>query len=190
MAAESHRGTQGEAGDRGHQAIVILLIVAAFFAFAVLPKLLSAHHPMEGKAAPNWTLPVLPGTKPPSSTITPPIDLASLRGKVVVLDFWAPWCGPCREEMPTLNVLAHKLANESVVVIGVMVDGDRLDAVDFLKQSKIDYPQVEDDGQASNAYGVKTLPSIVILDKTGTVRTFHSGTWGLDELEKAVRAAM
>jgi thiol-disulfide isomerase/thioredoxin len=190
MAAETQRGAQGATGDRGHQAIVILLIVAAVFAFAVLPRLLERHHPMEGKAAPTWTLPVLPGTKPPSSTVTPPVDLASLRGKVVVLDFWAPWCGPCREEMPTLNNLARKLAGESVVVIGVMVDGDRLDAVDFLKSAHIDYPQVEDDGQASHAYGVKTLPSIVILDKSGTVRTFHSGTWGEADVEKAIRAAM
>src|SRR5688572_27422698 len=97
--------------------MVIFAIIIGFFAMAILPRMLEQSHAMVGKPVPALTLPAL------TSASGEKVDLASLKGKVVVLDFWAPWCGPCKHEMPVLNKLAQKHA-ANVVVIGVLVDPD------------------------------------------------------------------
>ncbi|GAC1376751.1 MAG: hypothetical protein NVSMB47_22090 [Polyangiales bacterium] len=173
--------------------IVVLLVLTGFFAMAILPRMLDRGHPMVGKAAPTFALPVLPGTVVPKTdgTVTPPIDLAALKGKVVVLDFWAPWCAPCRAEMPELDKVATKLSAEGVAFVGVMVDGDPDDARDFVRGQHIGYPQARDEaGTAASAYKVQTLPSLVVVDRNGVVRAYHVGTWDGDDVEAAVRAAM
>ena len=173
-----------------YPAIVVLLVLSGFFALAILPRLLDGSHPMVGKNAPEFVLPMLPGAVPQGAP-TAPIALSSLRGRVVVLDFWAPWCKPCRQEMPELDKLARKLGAEPVTFLGVMVDGDPLDARDFVRSMNIGYAQIEDEtGRASQDYRVKTLPSIVIVDKVGVVRVYHSGTWDGEEVEAAIRSAM
>jgi thiol-disulfide isomerase/thioredoxin len=169
-----------------YPAIVVLLVLSGFFAMAILPRLVDGSHPMVGRPAPEFALPLL-------AVPSKPFDgkLSSLRGKVVVLDFWAPWCKPCRAEMPELDALARKLATEDVAIVGVMVDGDSMDARMFLKDANIGYVQLEDDkGQASHDYAVRSLPSIVVIDKQGTVRSYHSGVWTGEEVEDAIRRAM
>jgi cytochrome c biogenesis protein CcmG/thiol:disulfide interchange protein DsbE len=176
-----------------YPAIVVLLVLSGFFALAILPRLLDRGHPLVGKPAPEFSLSVLPGTVVPKTdgTATPPIDLAHLKGQVVVLDFWAPWCGPCRVEMPELDKVSRKLASDGVTFVGVMVDGDQGEARDFVKTQNIAYAQGRDDEQrAQQAYGVETLPSIVVIDRQGIVRAYHPGTWDAEEVEAAVRAAM
>jgi cytochrome c biogenesis protein CcmG/thiol:disulfide interchange protein DsbE len=170
--------------------IVVLLVLSGFFALAILPRLVDTSHPLVGQAAPEFVLPVLPGTVQPGAS-TAPVALSSLRGRVVVLDFWAPWCKPCRQEMPELDKLSKKLGAEPVTFLGVMVDGDPLDARELIKALSIGYAQIDDEtGKASKDYRVQTLPSIVIIDKLGTVRAYHVGTWDGDEVEAAVRAAL
>src|SRR5262245_1461480 len=105
--------------------MVLLAIGIGFFAMAILPRLLERPHKMVGKPVPAIVLPPLAGAAPSGATA---VNLASLKGKVVLLDFWAPWCGPCREEMPVLDSLAQKHAAEGLVVIGVLVDPNRTSA--------------------------------------------------------------
>jgi thiol-disulfide isomerase/thioredoxin len=169
---------------------VVLLVLAGFVALAILPRILEGSHPLVGRPVPTMTLPLLSGVAPPAGSPNQPVDLASLRGKVVVLDFWAPWCGPCRAEMPELDKLSRKLEGEGVTFVGVMVDGDPIHAREVLKNGKIGYLQLEDDGHGASAFNVKTLPSIVIVDRQGTIRAYHSGMWGADEVEAAIRRAM
>jgi thiol-disulfide isomerase/thioredoxin len=173
-----------------YAAIVMLLVASAFLAFYVLPSLTDSTHPMVGKTMPHARLEVLSGTPAPASS-TSTIVTDSLKGRVIVLDFWAPWCNPCRASMPAINRVAKKLASENVMIIGVLADLDYHGAREFLKEQKIEYPQVtDDDNHFSQALFVKSLPTLVVFDSAGIIRGYHVGTMSEDELEKLVRKAM
>jgi thiol-disulfide isomerase/thioredoxin len=179
----------GLGGTALSSGIVLLLIVAAVFGFGILPRILEGSHALVGKPVPALSLPIFrdpsaPGTKGP-------VDLASLKGKVVVLDFWAPWCGPCRHEMPVLDGLAKKFASSNVMVIGVLVDEDRDSAKSVLENLHISYPQLDDDeGKASRAFSIKSLPSLVVVDRNGKIVSFHTGYTPEEELERVIKSAM
>jgi thiol-disulfide isomerase/thioredoxin len=163
--------------------MVVLAVVLGFFAMAILPRLLEQSHAMVGKPAPALTLPALHGGKAG-------LDLTTLRGKVVVLDFWAPWCQPCKHEMPVLDKLAKKLGPD-VVVVGVLVDPDLDGARAVISRLQIGYDQVEDDKRtAARAYSVSVLPTLVVIDKQGTVRSYRTGYSPEEDVEDAIKRAM
>jgi thiol-disulfide isomerase/thioredoxin len=163
--------------------MVVLAVALGFFAMAILPRLLERSHAMVGKPAPTLALPALHGGKAG-------LDLASLRGKVVVLDFWAPWCQPCKHEMPVLDKLAKKLGPD-VVVVGVLVDPDLDGARAVISRLQIGYDQVEDDKRAAaRAYSVSVLPTLVVIDKQGTVRSYRTGFSPEEDVEDAIKRAM
>ncbi len=169
---------------------VVLVVVLGFFAMAILPKLLEKSHRLIGQKAPPLILPLLD-----AAPQIPKVDVgaaaAAASGKVTVLDFWAPWCGPCRLEMPVLEKLSKKHAGDGVVVMGVLVDADHSGARGVLQQLGIQYRQLDDDeGAAAKAYGIKTLPTLVVVDKCGTIRTYQTGFSDEEELEHAIQRAM
>jgi thiol-disulfide isomerase/thioredoxin len=97
------------------------------------------------------------------------VDLASLRGRVVVLNFWASWCAPCLEELPSLEALHHQLPQ--VVVLAVSTDDDSVAYQTFLQRNHVDLMTVDDAAQTSNAlYGTFRYPETYIIDKNGIVR--------------------
>jgi thiol-disulfide isomerase/thioredoxin len=97
------------------------------------------------------------------------VDLAKLRGHVVVLNFWASWCPPCLEELPSLEAMQHELPQ--VQVLAVSTDEDRAAYQEFLKQHHVDLLTVQDAAQTSNAlYGTFRYPETYIIDKQGVVR--------------------
>jgi cytochrome c biogenesis protein CcmG/thiol:disulfide interchange protein DsbE len=97
------------------------------------------------------------------------VNLASLRGKVVVLNFWASWCAPCIEEMPSLEALHHELPQ--VQIVAVASDEDFAQYQAYVLQHHIDLDTVFDEKQASNAlYGSFRFPETYIIDKQGVVR--------------------
>ena len=168
----------------------MLIAAAIAFKLVILPGLLRDDHPLVGKPVPTLSLPHLAGA-PATPKGAPKVDLNKLAGKVVVLDFWAPWCGPCRQEMPVLDDLARRYASSDVLVMGVLVDPDREGAVGVLAHGHIGYPQLDDDaGLAARAFGVKSLPSLVIVDRKGVVRTYRTGYTSEADLEAAIKAAM
>ncbi len=104
------------------------------------------------------------------------LDLGPYRGKVVYLDFWASWCGPCRESFPWLSALAREFGSGDLVVIGVNVDKDRQRAQRFLEDTPAGFPIVYDpDGQLAAAYKITGMPSAVLIDRQGRVRFQHVG---------------
>lgn len=104
------------------------------------------------------------------------IDLSQYRGKVVYLDFWASWCGPCKQSFPWLASLARTYASKDFVVIAVNVDKDQSRAQQFLGETPAGFPVVYDPrGEIATAYKVTGMPSAVLIDRSGQVRFQHSG---------------
>jgi cytochrome c biogenesis protein CcmG/thiol:disulfide interchange protein DsbE len=107
---------------------------------------------------------------------SPTFDLAEYQGKVVVVDFWASWCVPCRRSFPWLNDMHAKYAEQGLVVIGVNVDANQKDAAAFLE----DYPaafNIHYDTEAIMAkeFGVEAMPSSFVIGRDGQIRARHLG---------------
>jgi thiol-disulfide isomerase/thioredoxin len=116
----------------------------------------------------------------------PRISLAQYKGQVVMLNFWASWCGPCRQEMPLLENIYKKYNKMGFTLIGVNVEPDSKDAEGFLKglQVPVSFPVIYDkDSTVSKAYDVQGMPSTVIIDRKGNIRVLHRGYKPGDENE-------
>jgi thiol-disulfide isomerase/thioredoxin len=125
--------------------------------------------------APQFTL----GAKGGSS-----LSLAQYKGQVVMLNFWASWCGPCRQEMPLLENIYKKYNKMGFTLIGVNVEPDSKAADDWLKQTPVSFPVIYDkDSQVSKLYDVSGMPSTVIIDRKGNIRVLHRGYKPGDENE-------
>ena len=105
-----------------------------------------------------------------------PVNLDSLKGQIVLVNFWASWCGPCRKEMPILEQLNRQFHNKGVTLIGVNVEPDSAAATDWLKATPVSFPILFDtDSKVSKLYQVEGMPNTVILDRKGNVRYIHRG---------------
>ena len=124
-------------------------------------------------AAPDFTLPSKAGAA---------LKLSQYRGKVVMLNFWASWCGPCRKEMPLMDQIYKKYTAAGFVLLGVNVDNDSTDAQKFLSQVPVSFPIAYDrDNKVAKMYEVATMPSTVFIDRKGHVRQLHRGYKDGDE---------
>lgn len=100
--------------------------------------------------------------------------LGEQRGSVILLNFWATWCGPCRQEMPALDALAKKYADLGVQVIGINVETEADSVNSYLAELPVSFPILLDvENIASKAYSVGAMPTTVIIDKDGRVRALH-----------------
>ena len=114
----------------------------------------------------------------------PKISLAQYKGQVVMLNFWASWCGPCRQEMPLLENIYKKYNKMGFTLIGVNVEPDSKAAEGFLQQTPVSFPVIYDkDSTVSKAYDVAGMPSTVIIDRKGNIRVLHRGYKPGDENE-------
>jgi thiol-disulfide isomerase/thioredoxin len=140
----------------------------------------------EGSSAVPFKLNVLNApTKAPKS-----VSLDGLKGKVVVLDFWATWCGPCRKAMPVLERLEKELGPKGLVVLGISSE-EQPDIERFLQQNPLGYTIVHDAGsEVKQDYEVQSLPTLFVVDKKGIVRQVGVGTSHLPSLESTVRSLL
>lgn len=105
-----------------------------------------------------------------------PLDLARFRGKIVLLDFWASWCEPCRHSFPWLNAMQARYADRGLVIIGVNVDRDRADAERFLHDVPATFQIVYDPaGTLATRFDLPGMPSSYIIGRDGTVVGQHIG---------------
>src|SRR5215469_3369658 len=140
--------------------------LAAIIAAAALALPALAADPTGGPA-PQFTLGARGGSN---------VSLAQYKGQVVMLNFWASWCGPCRQEMPLLESIFKKYNRLGFTLIGVNVEPDSNAANEWLKQTPVSFPILYDkESKVSKAYDVATMPSTVIIDRSGKVRLLHRG---------------
>jgi peroxiredoxin len=139
------------------------VVGAALAACAILPA--GAIAP--ATTAPDFTLRTVGG---------PNLRLQEQRGRVVLVNFWATWCAPCRKEMPHLNRLYEKYRASGFVLLGVNVDDDTSKAAAVAAQLGLKFPVLLDsDKTASRLYDLNAMPSTVLVDRDGRVRYVHRG---------------
>lgn len=125
------------------------------------------------KPAPDFTLKSQSGKN---------LKLSEYAGNVVMLNFWASWCGPCRKEMPLLNDLHNKYEALGFVVLGVNVEEQSRQAKSFIADSPVDFPILFDSNNTvSKQYDVIAMPTTVLIDRNGTMRYLHKGYKAGDE---------
>jgi len=106
----------------------------------------------------------------------PEVALADLKGQVVMINFWATWCGPCRQEMPHLEALHQRYSSLGFTLLGVNVENDREGATAFLDETPVTFPILFDpENEVSKLYNVVAMPSTVLVGRDGTMRFIHHG---------------
>ena len=118
-------------------------------------------------SAPDFTLKSLEGSN---------LRLEEYRGQVVLINFWASWCGPCRQEMPLLDRLHQRYVDTGFAVLGVNVEGEEAPARELIDKIPVTFPVLIDEGQlVSELYKLEAMPSTVVVDRDGVVRYIHRG---------------
>lgn len=102
------------------------------------------------------------------------VSLADLRGQVVMINFWASWCGPCRQEFPALDQIYAKYKPMGFTLVAINVESDKTDAEKFLAAMPASFPILFDpDNVVSGKYGVNAMPTTVLIDRQGRMRWLH-----------------
>jgi thiol-disulfide isomerase/thioredoxin len=130
-----------------------------------------------GQPAPNWSEPTSQGRT---------LALASLRGKVVYLNFFATWCPPCNDEAPAIDALQRQYGPQGLQVVGVDVLENARKAALFRAQHRLSYPAVVDDGALRDQYAINGLPVHVFIDRAGVVRSVVVGEISTDAMRANV----
>lgn len=138
----------------------------ALLAFLVLASV-QTHAAKANASAPDFTLASNQGKN---------LRLKEQRGEVIMINFWASWCGPCRQEMPFLDELHQRYSKAGFQIWGVNMDADKADAEHMLKKIPVSFPILFDpEGKVGSAYNVEAMPSSIFIDREGKIRHIHKG---------------
>jgi cytochrome c biogenesis protein CcmG, thiol:disulfide interchange protein DsbE len=158
---------------------ILSSVLACFLVIFSLPSMAL----VVGESAPAFELPGNSGS----------VSLSSLKGKVVYIDFWASWCGPCKQSFPWLNEMQSKYGAKGFQVVGINVDAKTTDAKTFLTEVPAQFTVAFDDkGATPKQYGIKGMPSSVLIDGNGKVISQHTGFRDADkaQLEQSIQKAL
>lgn len=170
-----------------YPAIGVLIALSALFGLTILPRFAPAHGGLIGKPAPTFKLPITANSLGDAKQV----DLAALKGKAVLLDFWASWCGPCAAEAPLLDRLQRRYEKKGLVVLGVNVSDTPEVTRAYAAKLGLSYPMVNDETrEVEGLYGIEKLPSLIVIDKEGRVTAFYVGITDEAALDEVVTAAM
>jgi peroxiredoxin len=140
-------------------------LLAVFF--GVSAQVLHASPELAGQAAPDFVLKSASGNN---------LRLSEYRGEVVMINFWATWCGPCRQELPLLDELYGRYNKVGFSLLGVNIDDDSSKAMQMVEELGVSFPVLFDkQKEVSKLYAVEAMPVTVLVDREGTIRHIHHG---------------
>lgn len=158
-------------------------IFAAFIlAVSVMSGCTKGNVPYGGSTAYDFTLQDLSGNK---------VKLSDYKGRVVLLEFWATWCPPCRASVPSLEKLHETYKDKGLAVLAVSLDEGGWDTVkSFVQKNGITYVVLKGNDEVIDKYQVRTIPLILILDKEGRISKRYLGYGNEEDLEKDIKAVL
>jgi cytochrome c biogenesis protein CcmG, thiol:disulfide interchange protein DsbE len=140
--------------------VAVLVFIAGLLVLFAMPSYRQGEPSLQGKPARDFAF-TLNGQ---------PQRLADMKGKVVLLNFWASWCGPCIDEAPALNQLQNYVASRGGTILGVSVDDDQTAYADFLKNYRVDFPTYRDAAkQIPVSYGTSMYPETYVINREGRI---------------------
>lgn len=148
------------------------LVLALALSLALLALLLACKKKEEfaplkkGAPAPDFALKDMSGNL---------VRLSDFKGKVVLIEFWATWCPPCKMAIPELNELQARHAGSNLVILGISIDESREIVQDFMEDNEISYTVLFDDQNLVEKYGVYTIPTALVIDPQGNIVEHHLG---------------
>ena len=163
----------------------LLSVCAAAVVAGIYHYRAARFHPDEhvssttGSPAPNFTLRELDGQS---------LELSSLRGKVVLLDFWATWCDPCRDEIPQFVKLQNQYGPQGLQIVGISIDDSADPVRKFYQEFHMNYPVVMGDAKTGELYGgVLGLPIAFVIDRDGRIYKKHIGATSPEVFESEIQ---
>jgi peroxiredoxin len=158
------------------------LLAAAIVILVLLPGCTSREKQAGSAAAPDFTLRDMSGKK---------VSLSGLKGSVVLLDFWATWCPPCRSSMPGLERLHKTYGGRGLTVLAISMDEGGWDNVkSFMDENRITFSVLQGTEEVSTKYLVRMIPAVYLVDKQGIIRKQYLGAGNDEEIEKEIKALL
>lgn len=148
--------------------LLIHSLLTMFFSISIA---LNSYSAEKGSRAISIPLKLLENSKAGKT-----VGVNTYQGKLIYVDFWASWCGPCRKSLPILNEIRAQYSNQGFEVVAVNVDEKLEDALKFLEKYPVDYPILLDPkGSMPKAYNIKGMPTAFLVDETGKIIYKHTG---------------
>lgn len=165
---------------RNRRFMVITFLSIMFLIASCDQRTGESNGELEPSLAKNFSLEPLNGIEE--------ISLEDFKGRPVVVNFWATWCGPCKQEIPFFEKTWKKYKDKGVIFVGIDVMDDRDSAIEFIEELGISYTNLYDpSGKTSSAFGVVALPATFFIDKNGYIAIKHYGSFIGRDAEKAFK---